>query len=170
MTVTYCSVGDMITTIDRDTLRGLADRNKDGKVDTTVVSMAINWGEAEIDSRLASRYATPLYTNAASVSDVVQQMCIDLAKWRLLNGTLQLTGFGENLKDAWEADYKSVMTKLDRYATGPITLKNLTPTGVKPVISTGLAGNDVEKQATLTRENVGGGVIDTGEAGTVDVW
>jgi len=166
----YSTVGDLIAAMDENTLRALADRNGDDVPDTNVINAGIAWADSRIDSKLSSRYSVPLYASASLVSDVVRNMSIDLCKWRLLNGTIQPEVFGEGIREAWKNDYDEVMDTLSAAATGTLQLKDLTRTGVKPEISTGNAGSDVEKTFTLSRQNVGGGVIDTDEAGTMDTW
>ncbi len=159
-----------MATIDRNLLLGLADRDKDGNADPSVMDMAINWAERTIDGKLSARYTVPLATNYNSVPGTIRQMTLDLTRWRLLKGTLQPEGFANNISDAWEADYNNAMGMLSNYATGPAKIPALTPTGQKPVLSVGLSGDNVEKTFTETRVNVGGGVIDTGETGTMDIW
>ena len=156
--------------MDRNLLLGLADRDGDGNADPSVMDMSINWAERTIDGKLSARYSVPLATNYNSVPGTIRQICLDFAKWRLLKGTLQHEGFANNISDAWEADYNNGVQMLSSYATGTAVIPALTPTGVKPVLSVGLSGDNVEKTFTRTKVNVGGGVIDVDEAGTMDTW
>ena len=166
----YCTIGDIRATIDQNTLEGLSDRDGRGSPIESVVDMAINWAEGRIDSKLAARYTVPLAISHALTPNAVRQVCLDFARYRLLNGTVQQRGYGEFVKLPWETDYKDSMKVLDSWATGPGLIPSLTATGMKPIMSTGLSGDNVEPVFTNTRENVGGGIIDTGERGSMDVW
>ena len=169
-TPVYATIGDVRATIDQETLLGLADRDGDGIVDTAVVNMALLWGEGQIDSALAARYTVPLATSHSTTPNAVRQICLDFTRWRLLKGTPQPANYAENLVEAWTADYNNSRSLLNGWAKGPGKIPSITETGSLPVISIGMAGDDVEKTATLTRTNVGGAVIDTDEAGSMDVW
>jgi len=165
----YCTIGDIRATIDQETLLGLADRDGDGTVDTSVVNMAINWGEGRIDSKLAARYSVPLAVSHALTPNAIRQVCIDFARYRLYSGVPQTRNYGEHVRLPWETDYKDSMKMLDSWAVGPAEIPSLTSTGMKPVMSTGLAGSDVENVFTMTRYAVDGDAIDTGEIGSMDV-
>jgi len=169
--MSYCTTGDLRAAIGTEALGAFTDIDGDGNYDTSVIQAAIDACEAKIDSQLASRYSVPLVATALDCPDAIRYMCVDMTKWRLLNRTLQPSeNFGANMRTAWEDDYKSAQILLDQYATGVKKIPGLTPTGVMPEISVGMAGSDVEKQFTITRHNVGGTSISTDETGSMDTW
>lgn len=170
MTPIYCTIGDVRATIDQETLLGLADRTNSGAVDQSVVDMAINWGEGRIDSALAARYAVPLAASHALTPNAIRQVCLDFTRYRLLYGVPQTNSYAENVRDVWTADYNDSKAMLTEWAKGPGKIPSLTGTGIKPVMSTGQAGDDVENVFTMTRTNVGGSEIETDESGSMDVW
>lgn len=168
--MSYCSITDLRAAIGEKMLLAVADRDNDDNVDTTVVSMAISYADAVINSRIASRYSVPLASTVPSAPTSIRMISLDIAKYRLLVGMPQPTEYASNLKSAWSEERQEALKQLSMYATGVMVIPGVTPVGVKPVHSVGLAGNDVEKTFTMSRNTVGGGAIDTGEAGSMDVW
>ena len=164
----YCSLGDLQNAIGLDMLNSIADRDKDGVPDPGAVSAAITWGEMQINMKLANRYSVPF----ATAPTVISYMCVDFAKWNLLNGIAQPEGFADGIKSQWDSVVREHRKTLSMYATGPFYIPGTTPSGsLKGKVAVGINdGTDTEKVFTETRQEVGGNAIDVDEAGSMDVW
>lgn len=89
----------------------VADRNRDGSLDTDAVSKALSDATDEIDSYVAARYNLPL----ATVPGVIELYCCDIAMYRLADNALVLTEERENR-------YKAAVSWLTKLAKGIVTL------------------------------------------------
>jgi len=164
----YCSQGDLENAIGIEMLRAVADRNTDGIPDTAPINAAITWGQMQINAKLANRYAVPF----ATAPTVISYMCVDFAKYYLLNGIAQPEGFAEGIREEWTAQKDAHLKTLDTYATGPLYIPGLTPGGsMKAKIAVGVAESDnVEKVFTRSKKGIDGDIIDSGEDNSMNVW
>lgn len=160
----YCSHGDIRIALGERTYIALTDKNQNNVADSNVATAAINAADAVIDLHIANRYAIPCTSNST------RYISRDLAIQELFSGSLQPETFAPDQREYYADKYTSWMRMLSGVATGAAKIPGKTPTGVLPEISTGLAGDDVEKVFTMTRQQVGGTTIDTDESGSMDVW
>ncbi len=77
----YCTVQDLIDRFGERELIDAADRDGDGKADEAVVLAACEDAAAEIDARLACRYAVPF----ARSTRILRALACDIARHELLN-------------------------------------------------------------------------------------
>ena len=86
-TVAYATQEDITALHGAKKLRTLADRDRDGSVDSEAVARALEAASAEIDSYLAARYVTPVDPAPITLRDVA----IEIAVYRLANNGAGLT-------------------------------------------------------------------------------
>ena len=75
-----------------DEVLALGDRDNDGVVDAGVLERALDAASAEMDGYLAERYALPL----SSVSPMLVQVCVDVARYRLVGSAATETETARN--------------------------------------------------------------------------
>ena len=78
---------DDIVTLYSETALYVADRDGDGLPDEAAISRALSGASSEIDSFLGVRYPVPL----PHVTDLVMQMTVDMALYRLASSNDVLT-------------------------------------------------------------------------------
>lgn len=75
----YATQQDIINRYGEDQLLILADRDNDGEADEAVVARALADADSEIEGRIGTRYDLPL----AVVPDMLVQVAVDIAIYRL---------------------------------------------------------------------------------------
>lgn len=99
----------------------VADRNRDGAVDTVAVDRALVSASGEIDSFLAVRYQLPLH----EVPGVLVQFCVDIAVYRLALSA-------DVLSEEHRRRYEDTLGHLKLIAAGKAALVFLTPVPADP--------------------------------------
>lgn len=114
----YATQTDVTTLYSADALY-VADRDGDGSVDAAAIERALQSASDEIDSFLAVRYTLPL----ASVPSVLQQLCVDIALYRLALSS-------DVASDEHRRRYEDALAHLKRLGEGKAAL--VFPAGVGP--------------------------------------
>lgn len=83
----YALIADINTIHGSDLLLRIADRDGNETVDTDAVNLALESASSEIDSYIGTRYDVPLPTP----TQMVKQVCIDIAVYRLALSATALT-------------------------------------------------------------------------------
>jgi phage gp36-like protein len=109
--MTYATLQDLITAIGEDELISIADHDRDGTINAEAVERALAAASALIDSHLAVRWPTPL----ASVPDLIRDLAIDIAIYKL-------AGPSRGLTDEQRQRYEDALKLLGRLADGKATL------------------------------------------------
>jgi len=73
----YCTIDDLTARLVAEQLAALADDDGDGAADDSVVAAAIADAQAEIDARLAPRYAVPFETAPAVARAIGATLAIE---------------------------------------------------------------------------------------------
>ncbi len=113
----YATQQDLIDRFGAPELAQLTDAAAGVTINTTTVARALSDADAEIDTRLASRYALPL----ASVPTVLVRVAADLARYFLWDARAT-----EQVRNR----YKDAIKLLDQIGSGAVQLANadlLTP-------------------------------------------
>lgn len=134
----YVTVQDLIDRLGEDEVHVLADRDRDGELDTAAISDASADATAEIDAYLGARYTVPL---AEPIPRVIGRIAIDMTIYRLADiGPVGGT-------DARRQRYEDAIALLRRIASGEISL--------------GMGGDDGNGDAAAgTPEIVGDQILD----------
>ncbi|TAN61081.1 MAG: DUF1320 domain-containing protein [Magnetospirillum sp.] len=112
----YATQADITDGYGGDLLLIVSDRNGDGEIDATAVARALAAATALIESFLAVRYPTPLTT----VPDLVRDMCVDIALYKLAGG-------GVGPTDEMRLRYEDALSLLKRIADAKANLDILQP-------------------------------------------
>jgi phage gp36-like protein len=107
--VTYATQQDLVDRFGAAELAQLTDPVAGTTIDATVVARALNDAAAEIDTRLAARYALPL----ASVPTVLVRVAADLARYYLWDARAT-----EQVRNR----YKDAIALLDKVGSGAVML------------------------------------------------
>lgn len=83
----YATLDDIATIHGQDMLLRVADRDGDEQIDEDAVGLALESASSEIDSYVSTRYDVPL----ASPGNMVKQVCVDIAVYRLAYNHSALT-------------------------------------------------------------------------------
>jgi len=108
----YIVQADLLSQLSNAQLIQLTDDNKTGSVDADKVTRAIVEAEAEVNGYIATKYAVPL---AAPVPDLVKQLAIDVAIYRLYRRR-------QRVPDDVRTAYEDAVNKLEGIAKGLVTL------------------------------------------------
>ena len=112
----YATQADITTLYSEDALF-VADRDGDGVVDAGAVERALLSASDEIDTYLGVRFPVPY----AQASNVLVQLCVDMAVYRLAQTRDVLT---EELRTRYEDALKLLMRIADGKATLPVGSPN----------------------------------------------
>lgn len=111
----------------------VADRDGDGTVDAPAVARALASASAEIDSYLAVRYELPL----PGTHDILVQICVDIALYRLANA-------GDVMTSEHRQRFEDALASLERISKGRMALQLPVdagdpdaPAGPRPIVSAG---------------------------------
>lgn len=107
----YVSAQDLIDRIGEDAVYVLADRDRDGALDTATIDEAAADAAAEIDAYLSTRYDVPL----APVPRVIKRLAVDMAIYRLADAA---GGYTEERRKR----YEDAIALLRRIASGEVGL------------------------------------------------
>jgi phage gp36-like protein len=168
--VSYTDETKLKAALGTDVLTKISDRDKDGAINSGVVTAAIRWADSRIDTFCNNRYSVPFTADNITAAPAIRYISEDLAKWRLLTTSMQARSFSEQLYEDWKTDFKNAMDTLKEWRDGESEIPGLSATGMDAIMSVGRAGDDVEQEFTETVHEVGGDDIDTGEAGSMDTW
>jgi phage gp36-like protein len=109
----YVSAQDLIDRLGEDEVHVLADRDRDGELDTEAIDDAAADAAAEIDAYIGARYTVPLVD---PIPRVILRIAIDMTVYRLAD----IGGIGGT--DARRQRYEDAVALLKRLASGDITL------------------------------------------------
>ncbi|MBZ4022194.1 hypothetical protein CKO11_06955 [Rhodobacter sp. TJ_12] len=107
--MTYATLEDLIDRAGEAELRQIADRDRDGVVDASVIAAALSNADDTINGYIGKKYALPL----ASVPPIVNGWAVGIARY-----TLHRNGAPEHVAQ----DYKDAITALKDVSRGLITL------------------------------------------------
>lgn len=107
----YATQADMIDRFDEAEVIALADRDLDGVIDASIVTVAIDSAGREIDGYISGRFTLPLST----VPELLTDICCDIARYRLCGGAVQTT---DEVRDR----YKDAVKMLGMIRDGKMTL------------------------------------------------
>lgn len=149
----YCTQANILSAI---SLRALASMTggTGGAVDTTVLTDAIKWADAQIDAALDAQYTVPLTT----VPELVKWLSVDLALYFL--GLRGEEGLDSNINTRGERALKL----LEKVSSGEKTIPGLaassdwvqlSPSGAVPIFS-------------MSRVDDNGNTVSSPETGTLD--
>jgi phage gp36-like protein len=118
--MSYVDQAGMIQRFSDSEMLAIADRDQDEVIDSALITQAIQDASDEIDSYLATRYATPI---AAPVPGLVARLCADIARYRL---------YDDNPLEEVTVRYKAAVAQLKALADGKAQLPGvaLTDSGV----------------------------------------
>jgi phage gp36-like protein len=138
----YCTQADLVARYGAQMLVDLTDRGPEatGAVDAGTVTAAIAGAEAMINDYLHGRYALPLATVPASITEIAMAIAI----WRLHIGVP-----GEKIT----LDYKDARASLSQIATGVI---RLSVAGVDAPGTGSTGAMIVDRDRPLTQESMTG--------------
>lgn len=112
----YATSADITAIYGEDALLVVADRAGDGVVDAAAVERALAAATALIDANVGVVYTTPL----SSVPDLVRDLCVDIALYKLATE-------GNGLTDEKRTRYEDALSLLKRIADGKANLDLPTP-------------------------------------------
>jgi phage gp36-like protein len=112
--VTYATQADLVERFGTTELAQLSDTAAGAVIDAQVVARALADADAEIDTRLAARYALPL----AAVPTVLVRVAADLARYYLWDARAT-----EQVRNR----YKDAIALLDKIGAGAIQLPGAAP-------------------------------------------
>lgn len=139
----YATLQDLIDRAGADELAQVADRDRDGIVDQTVVDAAIDAAAVEIDARLGVRFRLPL----DPVPEIVKSWAVSLARY-----TLHRDGAPDHVV----RDQRDALTALDRAAAGKIALPGAVDQTVTTPAITGGGIGVVSDEPRLDRTALSG--------------
>lgn len=109
--MTYASAADMVTRFGEREVIALTDRDRSNQVNESVLQVALDSAEAEINGYLGGRYQLPL----PRVPRILTGYACDMARYRLCGAECPTT---DEIRDR----YKDAVGFLQRVAEGKITL------------------------------------------------
>lgn len=124
--MTYAALDDLIARAGEPEIRQIADRNRDGAIDTEVIEAALIDADNVIDGYAGARYATPLGSTPA----IVRTWSVSIARY-----VLHRNGAPDHVAQ----DYKDAIQALKDVARGVIVLP-VAPGDVKPASQGGGVG------------------------------
>ena len=107
--MSYCEEQDLIDRFGEQELIQLTDRTQSGNIDDDVLNRAIADADAEIDSKLSTRYTLPLI----SVPAILTSYACDIARYRL---------YDDQIVDVVTERYKQALNWLKDIAEGKANL------------------------------------------------
>src|SRR5450830_635439 len=114
--MSYATLQDMIDEFGLREMQSIGDPDGTGTVDEARVGNALNKASEQIDFAAGQRCGLPLVINTPAVATFLQQLCIDIARYRL-TGSSGITATDE-VKDR----YKEADIKLQHIISGKILL------------------------------------------------
>ena len=125
----YAVLADVQDMVDDNELIQLTDDTGAGTVDTTLVASQLTKASNTIDGYLGARYALPLGTPPAILTD----MCVDIAVYNMY-------GRRQGPPDHWADRYKNTIAFLTKVSEGKITLGAGDPDGNGPADTPQVSG------------------------------
>lgn len=127
--MTYATLDDLIARAGLDEIRQVADRDRDGTPDDSVVSAALTHADNTVNGYVRARYDLPFTT----VPDLVNTWVISIARHFLhRNGA----------PDHVTADYKDAIAALKDVSAGRIALPVSGASASEPVLAAGTVMSD----------------------------
>lgn len=108
----YASVEDFVLRVGEVQAIELTDRDLEGKVNESVLNIALSDSASQIDGYLAARYRLPLET----VPQNLVRLCCDLARYRLASMS------GTDITDEIIVRYKLSLKELEDISIGKMSL------------------------------------------------
>lgn len=112
--MSYTNLAEMVDRFGQRELEQLTDKAAGNSIDPLVLGRALADADAEIDARLAVRYALPL----ASVPLVLARVAADIARYHL---------WADAASEAVRTRYKDALKLLDQIAAGQVDLPAAQP-------------------------------------------
>lgn len=135
--MTYATLADLTARAGEAELKQIADRDRDGEIDTEVVDAALADASSMIDGYVATKYDIPL----ATVPDLVRTWAVCIARY-----TLHRNGPPEHVTD----DYKAAIAALKDVSRGLIALP-LPSGGSEPTKSGSIQASHAPEVFTETK-------------------
>lgn len=107
----YCTLGDILGSIDEEDVIGYTDDYGSGLVNTDNVDKAIAGSDALIDSYIARRYSVPVNP----VTDMIKDLAVDIAIYKICSRR-------SNAPDERRKNYDEAKRLLDKIASGKVIL------------------------------------------------
>lgn len=137
----YCTVEDLISLVDEETVKQLTDDEDVGVINQSRVDKAIADAGAEIDAWLATRYTVPL----ASTPAVINKCAVDIAIYNLYSRRV------EKMPEVRSDRHKNAVKVLENVSKGVIAL-GVTPAPQQSPDSSGAAYSGGDRR--FTREKL----------------
>ena len=114
--MSYATPDDMIAEFGQREMQSIGDPDGNGTIDLVRVQNALDKASEQIDFAAGQRCALPLTLTAPSVQTFLQQLCIDIARYRLTGSS------GITVTDEVRDRYKEADEKLAKIISGKIVL------------------------------------------------
>lgn len=140
--MSYIVQADLLADIPNDVLIQLTDDNKDGSVDSSVVTDAITRAQSEVDGYLATKYSVPI----AAPPQLVKSLTATLTCYRLFGRR------GRGVPEDWGKRYDDAVRTLTNISKGLVKLDVEPPPAES---STATAGEIKGPERVFDRDKLG---------------
>ncbi len=142
----YITTSDLSARLGSTFYARLTDRVAGSSADATVAQQIVDEAEAEGDSYLSIRYATPVDLTAhPELSNILEARMLDLAEHAAWKGSPFVSGVPDRVRDL----YSAAVAWFESVAAGQINLPALSP------LSSRTAENDAPRQEYRARAFTG---------------